>query len=68
MTDHRQSTDGAAAVSDVFHWRLIDTDTPRGVKLLLINRRAGVAAFGSLGSSSFYWTHWAPLPTFKEEI
>lgn len=32
----------------------------------LINRKAGVAVYGTIGSNEKYFTHWAPLPTFKD--
>ncbi len=64
--DYRPSTDLAASVSDGFHWMPIDANTPRGCKLQLINEFAGVACYGSLGTADFYWTHWAPLPTFRK--
>lgn len=66
MTDFRPSTDSAAVVSDGFHWLPIDARTPRGCKLQLINRSAGVACYGVLGTEAHFWTHWAPLPTFAE--
>lgn len=66
MTDFRPSTDSAAVVSDGFHWLPIDERTPRGCKLQLINREAGVACHGVLGTEAHFWTHWAPLPTFAE--
>lgn len=66
MTDFRPSTDSAAVVADGFHWRSIDAATPRGCKLQLINRSAGVACYGVLGTEPHFWTHWAPLPTFAE--
>ena len=61
---HLDSTK-AAAVDDGFHWLPIGTTTPRGCKLQLINRAAGVAVYGVLGTQVEFWTHWAPLPTFK---
>lgn len=62
--DHRPSTDRAAVVSDSYHWRTITNETPRGRKLMLINKNAGVACIGSLDTNPWFWTHWAPLPTF----
>lgn len=55
-------------VSDTeYHWREIATDPPpRGVKLQLIHQRYGVCAYGNYNQYD-YWTHWAPLPTFKPE-
>ena len=67
MNDFRPSTDSAAVVSDGFHWLPIDARTPRGCKLQLINRAAGVACHGVLGTDVNFWTHWAPLPTFTDE-
>ena len=64
--EFRPSTDRAAVVSDSVSWRPIDADTPRGCKLQLINRSAGVAAYSTLGTHPEFWTHWAPLPTFPD--
>ena len=61
------TTDRAAVVSDGFQWRPIDARTPRGCKLQLINRAAGVACYGTLGTVPHFWTHWAPLPTFADD-
>lgn len=57
---------GAAAVDYTYPWRTIDENTPRGVKLQLIDRSAGVATYGSLRTDPEHWTHWAPLPTFQD--
>lgn len=56
----------AAVVDHDYPWRDIDEHTPRGRKLQLVNRAAGVATYGSLGSDPGFWTHWAPLPTFRD--
>lgn len=64
---YRTSSDKAAVVDDGNHWRPIDDSTPRGKKLHLINRAAGVACHGTLGTTVFFWTHWAPLPTFNDK-
>lgn len=50
------------------HWKPIDLSKPppRGVKLLLINQRLGVAVIGNYTANSA-WTHYAGLPTFKRE-
>lgn len=58
------SSDRAAAVDTGYHYRPIDADTPRGVKLLLIRRAAGVATLGQLGAREAYFDHFAPLPVF----
>lgn len=66
MTTFRPSTDRAAIVAPGFHWLPIDARTPRGQKLQLINRDAGVACYGTIGTEVHFWTHWAPLPTFAD--
>lgn len=59
------NADHTVAIDRQYHWRKIDKDTPRGVKLQLIDRSAGVAHYGHYtGNDSF--THWAPLPTFRK--
>ena len=62
----RPTTDKAALVDTTYHWRELDADTPRGVKLQLINRPANVAAYSTLGAPPWFWTRWAPLPTFAK--
>lgn len=64
---YTDSTDKAAAVDREYHWMPIDTNTPRGRKVQLINRNAGVATYGALETDPGWWTHWAPLPTFKKD-
>ena len=60
-----QDGTGMACVDTKYHWRPITADTPRGVKLQLVNKPAGVAVYGKLGTGNDFWTHWAPLPTFE---
>lgn len=62
----RQDSTKAAVVDERYHWRLIDKHTPRGLKLQLINKRYGVAQYGTLSTDDRWYTHWAPLPTFKD--
>lgn len=62
----KHTNDKAAAVDTSYPWLPIDKDTPRGTKLQLIRKPAGVAQYGKLGSNDDWFTHWAPLPTFKE--
>ena len=64
MTDLDSSK--TVAVDRAYHWRPIDKDTPRGVKLQLIHQAAGVATYGTVTGSRTFWTHWAPLPTFQK--
>jgi hypothetical protein len=56
----------AAVVDDQYPWRPITADTPRGQKLQLINRQSGVAQYGELHTDATWFTHWAPLPTFRD--
>lgn len=56
----------SALVDHGYHWLPITSATPRGVKLQLINRAAGVAIYGKLGKDTDFWTHYAPLPTFED--
>jgi hypothetical protein len=49
---------------DIF-WQRIDLDTPKGVKMLVIDERAGVAHISILRKED-RWTHWHALPRFKE--
>lgn len=62
----RLSTDRSAVVDDAQKWHPIDKRTPRGAKLQLINRKAGVATYGVLRERDDYWTHWAPMPVFED--
>ena len=62
----KPTNDRAATVDTEYHWRPIDDETPRGTKLQLINRRYGVATYGSVYGNDCWWTHWCPCPTFKE--
>ena len=63
----KETTDKVATVDTEYHWRPIDENTPLGTKVQLINRRYGVATYGQVYSSDTFWTHWAPLPTFKKD-
>jgi hypothetical protein len=56
----------SAAVDREYHWRPIAT-CPSGVKVQLINRRYGVAVYGTYTRKDCWWTHWAPLPVFNKE-
>jgi len=58
---YKLNTEKTAAVSTAHYWQPISADTPIGVKLLLINARAGVAQLGQYERGS-YWTHWSALP------
>lgn len=67
MTTYRPTSTGAAIVAPGFRWLPIDDRTPRGCKLQLINRPAGVACYGNLGTREDFFTHWAPLPVFEDD-
>ncbi|KVP75586.1 hypothetical protein WJ96_07710 [Burkholderia ubonensis] len=54
-----------ALIDKGYHWTDIDRSTPRGSKMQLINRNYGVAIYGTIGGHEKFFTHWAPLPTFK---
>ena len=63
----RHTHDKAAIVDTTVHWiDLNRTKPPGGAKVLLIDRRLGVATQGTW-SPTTHWTHWAPLPTFPRE-
>lgn len=64
--DGATNSDQTVAVDREYHWRPIDADTPRGVKLQLICKADGVATYSHLPSVPQRWTHWAPLPTFAK--
>lgn len=54
-------------VDHSYRWIPIDHNTPRGVKIQLINRHYGVANYGVLNNATeAFYTHWAPLPTFDK--
>lgn len=58
--------DGTVAVApDAFWVPVTDPSTPRGVTVWVINREHGVATRGQITPES-PWTHWFPLPKFKD--
>jgi hypothetical protein len=55
-----------AAVDQTFFWKDASTSPPpRGVRLLVISEKTGVATI-SQWSDHFGWSHWAGLPKFRE--
>ena len=56
------------AVDRHYFWKPINDETPKGVKLQLINKRGGgIAVYGVLDSTNrFHFDHWAPLPVFDK--
>jgi hypothetical protein len=62
-----KTTNDRMALVDVnHHWKPIDkaNPPPSGVKLLLIERRLGIAVISNYRADST-WTHYAGLPTFE---
>lgn len=64
---HHKSSDGAAIVAPDFHWIPIDENTPIGKSILLISKKSGVLQKGQYVKNDPFFTHWAPMPTFKKE-
>jgi hypothetical protein len=63
----KQTTDGQAMVDTTHRWiPIAEQMPPTGPKLLLIDRKYGVAVLGSYTKSGT-WTHWSPLPKFKDK-
>lgn len=65
----KTDSSASAVVDQDYYWLPIDSNTPRACKLQLINKQAGVAMYGVLGYNNEdekFWTHWCPLPKFKE--
>lgn len=60
------NSDATAAIDKDYHWKPIDENTPRGVKLQLINRAAGSAVYGHYHNMKQGFTHYALLPTFAK--
>lgn len=61
------NTERSVAINRDTKWIPIDEHTPRGVKLQVINRHAGVAQYGVLHTNNTFYTHWFPLPTFDKD-
>lgn len=70
LTKAQQATtlnsDKTACIDKGYHWRKITKDTPLAGKKQLINRNAGSATTGYLRANEEFFTHWAPVPTFKD--
>lgn len=69
MTDefHMKSSDGKALVTNAIYWKRITSESPFGVKCLLINEHAGSWFDGILSRSDNFSTHYAPAPKFHPE-
>lgn len=65
---HKLSSDGKAAVDKGYHWKRIDSKTPRGVFVQVIKRSRGKHTTGIIdATNSDGWTHWQALPTFSPD-
>lgn len=67
MTNIKLTSDQFAVVDVNHKWLDAKKYTPpRSAKMLLIDRRLGVAVLG-VWREADQWTHWCPLPTFEHE-
>lgn len=63
----QKTSDGQAVVDTRHAWIPIEEQAPpMGPKLLLIDRKYGVAVISSYTKNST-WTHWQGLPKFKDK-
>ncbi len=61
--------DNVVAVSREIYWLPIDKDTPRNVKVQAINQeRAGIAQYAEIRNNETWYTHWLPVPKFKDAM
>ena len=62
----KYTADKAAVVDTDLHWIDIKDQPPKvGAKILCINRLQGIAVLTHY-TEGYGFTHWHPLPTFKE--
>lgn len=61
------NTNKSVVIDPSNKWRKIDANTPRGAKLQLISKPAGVAQYGMLTGNNTFYTHWFPTPTFDKD-
>jgi len=61
------NADQTVAIDPATKWIPINALTPRGVKLQLINKAAGVALYGALLPGDTFFTHYYPVPTFDKD-
>lgn len=64
---HKLSSDGAAIVAPNYYWVPIDSSTPRGATMLLINKYSGVLQKGQYSATEKFFDHWAPNPVFRKD-
>ena len=69
MIDHKTiapTANKAAIVDKEYHWiDAKENPPPKGPKMLMIDKRLGVAVLGAWRDLDG-WSHWCPLPTFKQ--
>lgn len=65
MTAHTLTHNNAAVVSQTINWIPVDETTPCGAKCLVIDQSQGIAYLRNYWPGHG-WTHWSPLPRFKE--
>ncbi len=64
-----QVKDNEVAVSKDIFWLPIDADTPRNVKVQAISRaRSGIAQYAEIRTNETWYTHWHPVPKFKDAV
>ena len=64
----KKTSDNMALVDVQHQWKPIDPKNPppSGVKLLLIDKKLGIAVIG-IYTKEIGWTHYAGLPTFDRQ-
>jgi hypothetical protein len=66
VSENQKDSSQSVLVDRSHPYTPIDANTPRGVKCILINKKAGVAVIGDLNKSNEnFFDHFAPLPTFR---
>lgn len=63
---HKLNSDQTVAIDPALKWKKVGPDTPRGKKLLLISKAAGVTQQGLWSPSDKFFTHYHELPTFDK--
>ena len=62
--DYRVNSSRTAAVSTDVYWRPIDANTPRNVRMMVINKADGISHIMEIGNQT-HFDHWSPLPTWR---
>lgn len=68
MDDHTVNADKKVAVATNVFWKPIDEHTPQGVKLQVIHKPSNSAKHGIVTPGENFWTHWAPLPDWPDDV